>query len=117
MLRLFADPDNLPFSSASGPERGFYLDVGALLAARLGMTTDVVWWRSFYGARAGRNTLLADTCDPYGGLHARPCTPPRRAAPRRRRRVRAGACCAPRGRRRNCATTPHRAAYPHRRPR
>jgi len=69
-LRLCADPDNLPFSSATGPERGFYLDVGALLAARLGMTTDVVWWRTFYGARAVRNTLLADTCDAHVGLPA-----------------------------------------------
>jgi polar amino acid transport system substrate-binding protein len=67
-LRLCADPDNLPFSSASGPERGFYLDVGALVAARLGMTPEVVWWRTFYGARAVRNTLLADTCDAYVGL-------------------------------------------------
>jgi polar amino acid transport system substrate-binding protein len=69
-LRLCADPDNLPFSSATGPERGFYLDVGALIAADLGMTTDVVWWRTFYGARAVRNTLLADTCDAYVGLPA-----------------------------------------------
>src|SRR5262245_2521507 len=69
-LRLCADPDNLPFSSASGPERGFYVEVGALVAAQLGMTTDVVWWRTFYGARAVRNTLLADTCDAYVGLPA-----------------------------------------------
>src|SRR5262249_144843 len=69
-LRLCADPDNLPFSSAGGPERGLYLDVGALVAANLGMTTDVVWWRSEYGARAVRNTLLADTCDAYVGLPA-----------------------------------------------
>src|SRR5438445_12939066 len=69
-LRLCADPDNLPFSSATGPERGFYLDVGALVAARLGMTTDVVWWRTFYGARAVRNTLLAATCDAHVGLPA-----------------------------------------------
>jgi polar amino acid transport system substrate-binding protein len=69
-LRLCADPDNLPFSSAGGPERGLYLDVGALVAANLGMTTDVVWWRSFYGARAVRNTLLAETCDAYVGLPA-----------------------------------------------
>jgi polar amino acid transport system substrate-binding protein len=67
-LRLCADPDNLPFSSATGPERGFYLDVGALVAAHLGLTTDVVWWRSFYGNRAVRNTLLADACDAYVGL-------------------------------------------------
>jgi polar amino acid transport system substrate-binding protein len=67
-LRLCADPDNLPFSSATGPERGFYVDVGALVAARLGLTTDVVWWRAFYGSRAVRNTLLADACDAYVGL-------------------------------------------------
>src|SRR5215468_396558 len=69
-LRLCADPDNLPFSSASGPGRGFYLDVGELVAARLGLTPEVVWWRTFYGARAVRNTLLADTCDAYVGLPA-----------------------------------------------
>src|SRR2546427_8166373 len=34
------------------------------------MTPAVVWWRSFYGARAVRNTLLADTCDAYVGLAA-----------------------------------------------
>jgi ABC-type amino acid transport substrate-binding protein/cytochrome c5 len=67
-LRLCADPDNLPFSSETGPKRGFYIDVGALVAARLGMTADVVWWRTFYGRRAVRNTLLADTCDAYVGL-------------------------------------------------
>src|SRR5262245_38098198 len=68
VLRLCADPDNLPFSSATGPERGFYLDVGALVAGHLGLTTDVVWWRSFYGNRAVRSTLLADACDAYVGL-------------------------------------------------
>jgi ABC-type amino acid transport substrate-binding protein len=67
-LRLCADPDNLPFSSATGPERGVYIEVGALVAARLGMTTDVVWWHTAYGRRAVRNTLLADTCDAYVGL-------------------------------------------------
>ena len=55
-LRLCADPDNLPFSSASGPQRGFYVDVGALVAARLGMTVDMVWWRTFYGRRAVRTS-------------------------------------------------------------
>jgi len=67
-LRLCADPDNLPFSSATGPQRGFYVDVGALVAARLGMTVDMVWWRTFYGRRAVRNTLLAEACDAYVGL-------------------------------------------------
>jgi polar amino acid transport system substrate-binding protein len=67
-LRLCADPDNLPFSSATGPQQGLYVDVGALLAARLGMTVETVWWRTFYGHRAVRNTLLAETCDAYVGL-------------------------------------------------
>jgi ABC-type amino acid transport substrate-binding protein len=67
-LRLCADPDNLPFSSASGPQRGLYVEVGALLAARLGMTPEMVWWRTFYARRALRKTLLAETCDAHVGL-------------------------------------------------
>ena len=35
-LRVCADPDNLPFSSASGPRRGFYLDLAERLVQALG---------------------------------------------------------------------------------
>jgi len=68
VLRLCADPDNLPFSSAGGPDRGYYIDVGALVAGRLGMAVEVTWWPTYHGRRAVRNTLLADTCDVYVGL-------------------------------------------------
>ena len=69
VLRLCADPDNLPFSSAAaGGERGLYVDVAELVAAKLGMTTEYVWWHTFYGKRAVRNTLLADRCEAFVGL-------------------------------------------------
>jgi polar amino acid transport system substrate-binding protein len=68
VLRLCGDPDNLPFSSAAAGERGLYVEVAELVAARLGMTTDYVWWHTFYGKRAVRNTLLADRCEAFVGL-------------------------------------------------
>jgi ABC-type amino acid transport substrate-binding protein len=69
-LRLCADPDNLPFSSAAagGGDRGLYVDLAELVAARLGMKTEYAWWYTFYGKRALRNTLLADRCDAFFGL-------------------------------------------------
>jgi ABC-type amino acid transport substrate-binding protein len=67
-LRICADPDNLPFSSATASERGFYIDLAELVAARLGRTTEYVWWATYYGRRAVRNTLLAERCDAYVGL-------------------------------------------------
>jgi len=67
-LRLCADPDNLPFSSAAPGERGLYVDLAELVAARLGMPTEYTWWYTFYGKRAVRNTLLADRCDAFFGL-------------------------------------------------
>lgn len=67
-LRFCADPDNLPFSSAAAGERGLYVDIAERIAARLGMTTEYVWWHTFYGKRAVRNTLLADRCEAFIGL-------------------------------------------------
>jgi ABC-type amino acid transport substrate-binding protein len=68
VLRVCADPDNLPFSSAAAGERGLYVDVAELVAARLGLTTEYTWWHTFYGKRAVRNTLLADRCEAFFGL-------------------------------------------------
>jgi polar amino acid transport system substrate-binding protein len=68
VLRLCADPDNLPFSSAAPGERGLYVDLAEQVAARLGMRTEYAWWHTFYGKRAVRNTLLADQCDAFFGL-------------------------------------------------
>jgi ABC-type amino acid transport substrate-binding protein len=68
VLRLCADPDNLPFSSAAPGERGLYVDLAERVAAHLGMKTEYAWWHTFYGKRAVRNTLLADQCDAFFGL-------------------------------------------------
>ena len=67
-LRLCADPDNLPFSSAGSGDRGLYLDLAQMIAARLGVDVEYVWGSSESGARAIRNSLLADRCDAYVGL-------------------------------------------------
>jgi polar amino acid transport system substrate-binding protein len=68
VLRVCSDPDNLPFSSAGAGERGLYVEVAELVAAALGVRTEYVWWRTFYGKRALRNTLLADRCDAFFGV-------------------------------------------------
>ncbi len=67
-LRVCADPDNLPFSSSSPVERGLYVELAELVAARLGMRTEYTWWLTHYGKRAVRNTLLADRCDAFFAL-------------------------------------------------
>jgi len=68
ILRVCADPDNLPFSRAEGPDRGLYVELAELVAGRLGLRSEYAWFLSNYGRRAVRNTLLADRCDAYFGL-------------------------------------------------
>jgi polar amino acid transport system substrate-binding protein len=68
IFRVCADPDNLPFSSAEGSERGLYVELADLVAARMGVRAEYFWWRSYFGKRTVRNTLLADQCDAYFGL-------------------------------------------------
>jgi len=67
-LRVCADPDNLPFSREQGGERGLYVELAELVAARLGAPAEYFWWRSYFGRRTVRNTLLSDECDAYFGL-------------------------------------------------
>jgi polar amino acid transport system substrate-binding protein len=67
-LRICADPDNLPFSTAAGTARGLYVEVAEMVAARLGVRAEYAWWPTYYGQRAVRNTLLADRCDVFFGL-------------------------------------------------
>ena len=67
-LRVCADPDNLPFSSEGAGERGLLIELAELIAAKLGARTEYTWWRTFYGKRAVRNTLLAGRCDAFFGL-------------------------------------------------
>jgi mono/diheme cytochrome c family protein/ABC-type amino acid transport substrate-binding protein len=73
VLRVCADPDNLPFSSAAATgDRGLYVELAERLAARMGKRTELVWWLSYHGKRTVRSTLLADRCDVYFGLPADP---------------------------------------------
>ena len=68
-LRVCADPDNLPFSSASGPRRGFYLDLADRIGQSLGRPVQAVWYPD-NGARGVRASLVAGLCDLQVGLPA-----------------------------------------------
>ena len=67
-LRVCADPDDLPFSSARAAEPGLYVELGRKIAQSLGRPFEPVWALSYFGKRAVRTTLLAKTCDAYVGL-------------------------------------------------
>jgi polar amino acid transport system substrate-binding protein len=67
-LRLCADPDNLPFSSASQDTPGFYIELGREIAARLGRSFEPVWTPTYFAKHAVRATLLAGHCDGFAGL-------------------------------------------------
>jgi len=64
VLRVCADPNNLPFSNGRG--EGFENKIAELLAADLGERLEYTWWaqrRGFF-----RNTLKAGACDVVVGL-------------------------------------------------
>jgi polar amino acid transport system substrate-binding protein len=69
-LRACADPDNLPFSSSAGNQKGMYLELADHLASALGRTPQPVWHLTYFGKRAVRSTLLAKECDLFIGLPA-----------------------------------------------
>jgi mxaJ protein len=64
VLRVCADPNNLPFSDREG--RGFENKVVELVARDLGSTVDYTWWAQRRGYV--RNTLKADICDIWSGV-------------------------------------------------
>ena len=67
VLRVCADPNNLPFSNARG--EGFENKLAALLARELGATLEYTWWaqrRGFF-----RNTINAGACDLVPGVPTR----------------------------------------------
>jgi mxaJ protein len=64
VLRVCADPNNLPFSDREG--RGFENKVVELIARDLGSTVDYTWWAQRRGYV--RNTLKADVCDVWSGV-------------------------------------------------
>jgi mxaJ protein len=67
VLRVCADPNNLPFSNARG--EGFENRLAQLLANDLGATLEYTWWPQRRGFV--RNTLDAGLCDVVPGLPAR----------------------------------------------
>jgi mxaJ protein len=64
VLRVCADPNNLPFSSAQ--REGFENRLADLVAADLGKTVEYTWWAQRRGFI--RNTLDADKCDVIMGV-------------------------------------------------
>jgi quinoprotein dehydrogenase-associated probable ABC transporter substrate-binding protein len=64
VLRVCADPNNLPFSDQAG--HGFENKVVELIAKDLGSTVDYTWWAQRRGYV--RNTLKADICDVWSGV-------------------------------------------------
>ena len=67
VLRVCADPNNLPFSDSAG--RGFENRLAELIAADLGAEVRYTWWAQRRGFV--RNTLRAGTCDLIPGIPAR----------------------------------------------
>ncbi len=66
LLRVCADPNNLPFSNAK--EEGFENRLAQLVAKALGQTVQYTWWAQRRGFI--RNTLKAGTCDVILGTPA-----------------------------------------------
>jgi mxaJ protein len=64
VLRVCADPNNLPFSNRAG--EGFENKIVALLAQELGETVQYTWWAQRRGFV--RNTLGAGDCDLWPGV-------------------------------------------------
>ena len=79
-LRVCADPDNLPFSNEDPERKGLYLDIAELIATKLGVQTEVFWWRTHSGKRAIRETLLKGRCDIQLGVPFEPGFMARRVA-------------------------------------
>jgi ABC-type amino acid transport substrate-binding protein len=67
-LRVCADPDNLPLSSAEGGGRGLSVEIAQLVANALGRPLEPVWTVTVWGKRTVRTTLLAGQCDLFVGL-------------------------------------------------
>ncbi|WP_429028540.1 c-type cytochrome [Bradyrhizobium sp. I1.14.4] len=67
-LRLCADPTNLPFSSDEPGKPGLYLEIGQAVAQKLGRTVSTNWYKSYFGKRTVRETLLSKQCDAMVGL-------------------------------------------------
>jgi polar amino acid transport system substrate-binding protein len=67
-LRLCADPENLPYSSDDASKPGFYLEVGQAIGKALGRPVAYNWYKTYFGKRTVRVTLLGGQCDAMIGL-------------------------------------------------
>ena len=67
-FRLCADPTNLPFSSDNPSQPGLYVEIGKALAQALGQPITYDWYKSYFGKRTVRVTLLGKQCDAMIGL-------------------------------------------------
>ena len=67
-LRLCADPTNLPYSSDDASKPGFYLEVGQAIGKALGRPVAYNWYKTYFGKRTVRVTLLGRQCDAMIGL-------------------------------------------------
>ena len=66
VLRVCADPNNLPFTNRRG--EGFENRIVELVAKELGARVEYTWWPQRRGNV--RNTLRAGTCDVIPGIAA-----------------------------------------------
>ena len=67
-LRLCADPANLPFFEKRPAKPGIYNEIGEAIGRALGRPVTYVWYRTYFGARAVRATMLAKQCEAMIGL-------------------------------------------------
>ncbi len=71
VLRVCADPDNLPFSNnAAGQDRGMYVELAELVSRKLDMSLEFNWWYTQNQRRAMRNTIQKGDCDAMFALPA-----------------------------------------------
>ena len=70
LLRVCADPDNLPFTKAEGPERGMYIELAEMVGQHLHQKVEYTWYYTHNQRRALRNTILQDGCDAVFALPA-----------------------------------------------
>ncbi len=67
-LRLCSDPTNLPFSSDDAKMPGIYNEFGADIAKALHRPVAYHFYKSYFGQRTVRETMLAHKCDMMVGL-------------------------------------------------
>lgn len=67
VIRVCADPNNLPFSDKSLSPAGFNLDIANEIARDLQVRLDYLWFHTAYGSRVLRQ-LYEHNCDFFMGL-------------------------------------------------